>query len=170
MNPPKAGERRMLPTIAIHGLQIVSPVGGGAGVDAAAAALTDGPMLGNGGGLAAGVGTGREVDVAGRGGGFPVETGRDVSGSATSAVFSVGCAATFSAGTVASSSADFSVGGVTVTDCALAAGNVFSRNSGIGCHAAFASLQARSVALKLPSAIFARISDSEKRPASCPFL
>jgi hypothetical protein len=168
MNPPKAGERKMLPKMATHGLQIVSPLGGA--IDGpGAAALGIGVIVGNGGGLDAGVGTGTAVDVGGRGGGFTVAAARGVSGSGTSIGFSSGCVAGFSTRTLASSSADFSVGGATVTDCALVAGSD-SRNSGIGCHADFASLQARSVALKLPSASFARMSDSEKRPASCPFL
>ena len=169
MNPPKAGESKMLPKIATHGLQIVSPVGGGAGDGTAAAALTDGAMLGNGGGRDAEIGAGVGVDVVGRGGGFTVKAGRGVSGSGVETGFSTGSAAGFSVGTAANSSADFSVGGATLTDCALVFGSD-SRNSGIGCHADFASLQARSVALKLPSASFARMSDSEKRPASCPFL
>ena len=155
--------------MATHGLQIVSPLGGCAVTGAGASALAAGVMLGSGGGPDARIGTEPGVDVVGRGGGFTVEAGRRVSGSGVEKGFSTGCAAGFSSGTVASSSADFSVGGETVTDGALAAGSD-SRNSGIGCHADFASLQARSAALKLPSASFARMSDSEKRPANCPFL
>jgi len=47
----------------------------------------------------------------------------------------------------------------------LAAGGE-ARNSEIGFHADFASSQARSVGLKLPSAILSRMADSEKRPAN----
>ena len=50
----------------------------------------------------------------------------------------------------------------------LATGNV-ARNSAIGFQADFVSSQARSAALRLPSATFSRMADSENRPAYCPF-
>jgi hypothetical protein len=50
----------------------------------------------------------------------------------------------------------------------VADGN-FAKNSEIGFQADLASSHARSVALRLPSATFSRMTDSEKRPAYCPF-
>src|SRR5205814_9965878 len=50
----------------------------------------------------------------------------------------------------------------------FAAGNA-ARNSAIGFQADFVSSQARSAALRLPSATFSRMADSENRPAYCPF-
>ena len=152
MNPPKAGERKILPKIATDGLQIVSPNGGPL---AGAGPLGSGCMLGNGGGPAAGTGIGiAGAAAAGRGGGFDAEDGEG-SGFAGEGVFSAG------------SDANFSVE-LTAADMGAAAGRDL-RNSEIGCHEDFASSHARSALLKLPSAIFPRMSDSEKRPASCPF-
>ena len=143
MNPPKAGERKMLPKIAIHGLQMVSPSGGW--LDGCAGVRpVDGKIIaGNGGGPAAGTG----ID-AGNGGGI----GRGVAafGSASAD------------GSFADSEEPLSAeAGVEAMNDA--------RNSEIGCQDDFASSQARSLGLKLPSAILSRIADSEKRPANCPF-
>jgi hypothetical protein len=76
MNPPNAGERKMLPRIATYGLQIVSPSGAwlaGAGL-ATAAAGSGKTAAGNGGGLAAGT-AGDTAGVQGKGGGFGIDVG-----------------------------------------------------------------------------------------------
>ena len=139
---------------------------------------TDG-IAGKGGGPAAGIGTGIGDGVVGSGGGFAVVAGRGDSGSGIEGAFSIGATAAFSVDGVKDSvagEAAFSTGSAAAlsvdggaADSELVFGSD-SRNSGIGCHADFVSLQARSAALKLPSAIFCRMADSEKRPASCPFL
>lgn len=144
MNPPNAGERKMLPKIAIHGLQMVSPLGGWP--LPGAVPLARGAMLGNGGGPAAGTDMGIAGAASGRGGGFDPEGVLEGSDG-------------FVTGSV-----DFSV----EFDGAAAAAPD-ARNSGIGCHEDFVSFQARSAELKLPSAILSRMADSEKRPASWPF-
>src|SRR6476469_3742875 len=56
MNPPKAGERKKLPRIAMYGLQIVSP--GGGCCPAVAGIVDPGPVatLGSGGGPTVGIG------------------------------------------------------------------------------------------------------------------
>jgi hypothetical protein len=161
----------MLPKIAIHGLQMVSPPGGCAvaeidavpGIDAVAGIDDPGPgvtlgvvMIGNGGGPAAGTGVGTATGAVGSGGGFADEEEGEDSAVGGEADFSTGSGAGFSVKAAAE-------------DSDLVFGRD-SRNSGIGCHADFDSLQARSAAVKLPSAIFSRMADSEKRPASCPFL
>jgi hypothetical protein len=140
-------------------------------------------MLGNGGGPDAGIGIGIGREAAGRGGGFAADgRGDSDSGVAAVSVFFSGSAGDLSFDAAAGDSGSdvetvFPIGSTTAfsVDAVAAARSelVFesdSRNSGIGCHADFASLQARSVALKLPSAIFSRMADSEKRPANCPFL
>src|SRR2546423_15066266 len=71
MKPPKAGERNRLPTIAMTGLQIVSPCGGTATVAGivVVAGIVDpgrGMTVGNGGGPDAGI-----VIVGNGGGGGP---------------------------------------------------------------------------------------------------
>lgn len=146
MNPPKAGERKMLPRMATYGLQIVSPAGGR---PAAAGPLGSGAMLGNGGGPTAGVGIGIADTESGSGGGFDTEEGREASGS------------------VFTGSDGFS-GGADDEDAAAASGTD-ARNSEIGIQEDFASFQARSAGLKVPSAIFSRMAASENRPANCPF-
>ena len=101
MNPPKAGERKMLPRMATYGLQIVSPAGGWPAGVAVAGIDDPGPdavgevTLGNGGGPAAGTGMGIAAAAAGRGGGLDVEDGierssADGSGGFATADFSVG--------------------------------------------------------------------------------
>ena len=134
----------MLPRIATYGLQIVSPSGGWfAGVEPVTAAAGAGATVGNGGGPAERTGAASE-GVEGKGGGV-------IRGD--SAAF------------------DSAAGEDCVTDGTgldVAAGSE-ARSSGIGCQADFASFQARSAELKLPSAILSRMEDSEKRPANCPF-
>ena len=162
--------------MAIHGLQIVSPSGGRveAGIDEAGPDATPGGMItGKGGGPAAETGLGIAGVKVGSGGGFAPEEGVEDSEADGAADFSTGSIAAFSTGVSvaalfgADSGPAFSMG-------AAAGGSelvlgIDSRNSGIGCQADFDSLQARSAALKLPSAIFSRMADSEKRPANCPF-
>ena len=148
----------MLPKMAIHGLQIVSPSGGRpvAGIDDRGPGATlGGVILGNGGGPAGEIGIGIADGVVGRGGGFGDDKGGGRSGSVGAADFVTASEAGSSPGLAAA-----------VAELVLGSD---SRNSGIGCHEDFASLQARSAALKLPSAIFSRMADSEKRPVSCPF-
>jgi hypothetical protein len=109
-------------------------------------------LEGKGGGPVAGTGLdGAEDgdgDVGGNGGG--PRSGDAIVASASVEDFFTGSDAALSAERVADAGAD-------------------PRNSEIGCQEDFASFQARSVRLKLPSVIFSRMADSEKRPASCPF-
>ena len=139
----------MLPRMATYGLQIVSPSGGcSAGAGLIAAAAVDSADAGNGGGPAerTGADTG---GVDGSGGG--VTRGDSVGFDSVETTFSLAGAAA-----------------VELAATEVAAG-MAARNSEIGCQEDVASFQARSVGLKLPSAILARMSDSEKRPANCPF-
>ena len=133
---------------------------------------------GNGGGPAArtGVGVaGSTAAIEGRGGGL----GRGVRAGLTSSVAAAVLAtpkpaeggwAAVDAGS-ASAAAAFSLsaaGGLETAGANVAVGSA-ARNSEIGFQEDFASSQARSVGLKLPSAIFSRMAYSEKRPANCPF-
>src|ERR1043166_6525465 len=158
MKPPNAGERNKLPMIAMTGLQIVSPCGG-CGIDGVVAGIDDpgpGTEIGSGGGPADGMVT------VGNGGGFGVAAG------VSPAIFPSSVAAAL----WAASPSDFASEPEEDTDGAagsdLVSGNT-ANNSEIGFQAAFASSHARSVALRLPSATFSRMADSEKRPAYCPF-
>ena len=155
----------MLPKIAIHGLQIVSPSGGRAiaAIDPVAGIDDPGPgptlggiTLGKGGGPAAETGIAMGDGTVGSGGGFADGAGSEGSCASGEAGFSTGSEISFSLTVTAAADSKFVFG-------------IDSRNSGIGCQADFDSLQARSAALNLPSASFSRIADSEKRPASCPF-
>ena len=145
MNPPNAGERKRLPKIATHGLQIVSPSGGWllAGCARGGAVVEGGITEGNGGGPAAGTGINE-----GNGGG--VDRGGAAFGSASADGSLAGVEEPLSVGAALEAAADV-------------------RNSEIGFQEDFASSHARSVGLKLPAAIFSRMADSEKRPANCPF-
>ena len=145
MNPPKAGERKRLPKIATHGLQMVSPAGGWllAGCASGGVPAEGEIAAGNGGGPAAGTG----IDE-GNGGG--VDRGAATFGSGSVDGSFTGAEEALSVGVALETSADV-------------------RNSEIGFQEDFASSQARSVGLKLPSAILSRMADSEKRPANCPF-
>src|SRR2546423_2921255 len=141
--PPNAGVSRILPKIAMYGLQIVSPSGGCG--DVVVAGIDDpgpGIEVGNGGGPAAGIG------IVGSGGGFA-----GVVAAVSAAAFP---ASVFSSADADAGASDFALGKA-------------ARNSEIGFHADFVSSHARSVALRLPSATFSRMADSEKRPAYCPF-
>ena len=133
----------MLPKIAMYGLQIVSPSGGAvAGIGAVGGIDT-----------VAGIDDPGPEVIAGNGGG-PLVAGVTMEGNGGGVTR---CGA--GAGSLSLAGAAGSV---------FAAGNG-ARNSEIGFHAAFAWSQARSLALRLPSATFSRMADSEKRPAYCPF-
>ena len=144
----------MLPTMATYGLQIVSPCGGCSAVagidDPGPGAMVGAVITGNGGGPAERTGA-DAGGVDGNGGG--VSRGDSVAFDSGDAAFSLAGAAGVELG---------------VLEVAVAAGAA-ARNSEIGCQEDFASFQARSPALKLPSATLVRMSDSEKRPANCPF-
>ena len=156
--PPNAGVNRMLPKIAMYGLQIVSPSGGAPDATAAVAGIVDpGPVgpLGNGGGPAAGIG------IEGNGGGVTRCTAGFVSSVAAGLRPASDC------GSASVSASIFFSGATALAGAFVTAGNA-ARNSEIGFQADFASSHARSLALRLPSATFSRINDSEKRPAYCP--
>jgi hypothetical protein len=149
MNPPNAGDRKMLPRMATYGLQIVSPSGGWpagftvAGIDDPGPGLIDGEIItGNGGGPAAGIG------IGGSGGG-------------------VRCGDSDGFGASVAGKLPFS--GADALELAEPEVATTARNSEIGFQEDFASSQARSLGLKLPSATLARMADSEKRPANSPF-
>lgn len=197
-NPPNAGDRKMLPRIATYGLQIVSPSGGCpapvagiapvplmapvAGIDAVAGIddpgpvpapeLIPAPVIGNGGGPAGALGVaGKTAAMEGRGGGVTREASTDFASAAGAALLGdVSLTGSFRdpISKVPDSVVFFSAPAPALPEVELAAGMEL-RNSEIGFQAAFASSQARSVGLKLPSAIFSRMADSEKRPAYCPF-
>ena len=172
-NPPNAGDKKMLPRMATYGLQIVSPSGGWpAGlaepeIDDSGAGATAGEVItGNGGGPDARIGAGAGA-AAGSGGG----PGRGVSAGFASSVAAAllatppaegGWAASDGGFASVASEDSFSIG-------AGVAADADAKNSEIGFQEDFASSQARSVELRLPSAIFSRMADSEKRPANCPF-
>ena len=181
MKPPKAGERNRLPMIAMTGLQIVSPSGGtaatigaglaidrGAGIVVKAGIVDPGPVtkLGSGGGPAAGIG------IDGKGGGVALADSAGFSSSVAAALLATpepgegGWAASDAGSGFDSKEAEEEDKDGDGSD--FAAGNA-ARNSAIGFQADFVSSQARSAALRLPSATFSRMADSENRPAYCPF-
>jgi len=145
--------------IAMTGLQIVSPCGGTAVV---AGIVDAGPVtkLGSGGGPAAGIG------IDGKGGGVALEASRGFCSSVAAALRAASDAASGFDSEEAGEEAEEEDKDGTGSD--FAAGNV-ARNSAIGFQADFVSSQARSAALRLPSATFSRMADSENRPAYCPF-
>ena len=185
MKPPKAGERNRLPMIAMTGLQIVSPCGGtaatigaglaidrGAGIVVVAGIVDPGPVtkLGSGGGPAAGIG------IDGKGGGVALADSAGFSSSVAAALLAApepgeGGWAASDAGSGFDSEEEREEAEEEDKDgdeSDFAAGKV-ARNSAIGFQADFVSSQARSAALRLPSATFSRMADSENRPAYCPF-
>jgi hypothetical protein len=153
--------------MATYGLQIVSPAGGSAtgdpvaGIDDPGPGVTVGEITeGNGGGPAAGIG------IEGRGGGVSRADSAGLSSSVAAALLATpkpgeGRWAAWDGGSA-------SAAGAALADIEVVAGTD-PRNSEIGFQEDFASSQARSVGLKLPSAILSRMADSEKRPANCPF-
>jgi len=145
--------------IAMTGLQIVSPCGGTAVV---AGIVDAGPVtkLGSGGGPAAGIG------IDGKGGGVALEASRGFCSSVAAALRAASDAASGFDSEEAGEEAEEEDKDGTGSD--FAAGNA-ARNSAIGFQADFVSSQARSAALRLPSATFSRMADSENRPAYCPF-
>src|SRR4051812_31631619 len=158
--PPKAGERKMLPRIAMYGFQIFSPSGGVvAGIDDPG----PGVVAGSGGGPTARGAAGAAAAIDGSGGGFTCRT---------SAGFASTAGADDSAGAGASALASEMAAGTgalgAAAGAASATGNE-ARNSPSGFHNALAWSQARSFSLRLLSAIFSRMMDSEKRPAYSPF-
>ena len=155
--------------MATYGLQIVSPSGGWpagvavAGIDAVAGIVDPGPgitagevITGNGGGPAERTGVaGSTAAIEGRGGG--VARGASTGFASVPSV-------SFLPGDSLAPSAALALGAL---DAAAAGAD--ARNSEIGFQADFASSQARSLGLRLPSATLSRMADSEKRPANCPF-
>jgi len=139
--------------MATYGLQIVSPSGGWAACTGPAADAAEVAELteGNGGGPVEGTGVaGSTAAIEGRGGG--------VARGGTTGFASVAGAISFSDAV-----------GLEGDDVDFSAADAEARNSEIGFQEDFASSQARSLGLKLPSAILSRMADSEKRPANCPF-
>src|SRR6266404_4294157 len=117
-------------------------------------------IKGNGGGPAAG------IVIEGSGGGVSRGDSAGLSSSVAAALLATPKPS--EGGSAAWDGGSASAAGALLGDVEVAAGTD-ARNSEIGFQEGFASSQARSVGLKLPSAILSRMADSEKRPANCPF-
>jgi len=163
--------------IAMTGLQIVSPCGGtaatigaglaidrAAGIVVVAGIVDPGPVtkLGSGGGPAAGIG------IDGKGGGVALEASRGFCSSVAAALWAASDAGSGFDSEEVGEGEEAEEEDKDGDGSGFAAGNA-ARNSEIGFQADFVSSQARSAALRLPSATFSRMADSENRPAYCPF-